>query len=684
MVPADREPALQQSISMAWRDLRLRGGADVDAIVSPVPTHVGDNATTSWWQELRPRGGQGSAARVERRGHLELGDRGDAGYDVVERTCRMDEFGETVRPPGESRFSFRLRAFILLRLTLIVAASYLVLAQYEFVMVPSGQAGIIFLGLASNVLFWLLPRPVLTSPRFLASLVVADTLWVAILLVVSGRFNPEFFYLFFFVVLLAAIGENLVVILLGTIVVSIAYFLVVFVTMGRAEALASSTLIRIPFLLAAAGFYGYLVDRIRRERQKAAAELLMVENLRSQQRQLEEVNRRLTQEIRDRQRIEEELKRASDMKSVFVSTVSHEFKTPLTAIKNAVDLLAPRIEALGESERRFLTITRRNIDRLAFIIGDLLEISRIEAGRIRCDFEEITVESFIEPAVSSIESQANESGLTLEVQIDHDLPLVWADSKRLEQVMANLLSNAIKFTPTGGKIVVGAGRTAAGVEISVTDTGIGLSPEDSEKIFEPFYQAGDPLTDRSRGTGLGLAISWSIVAAHGCELKVSSELRRGSRFFFTLGMASERTREATHLEEAIRRFVTFPFFSFLLVEQRDEGNGRGAAAASPSEFLDAVCERIEAVLPRSNDHIIRQPASRRVVIVLLGTGLDGGRIVRRYLAEALGTDPAVPVTVCGPSVFPEDGHTGFQLIHAAMTACADEKEDSDGEDPRGR
>ncbi len=595
----------------------------------------------------------------------------------------MDDFDEMVQPPGESGFSFRLRAFILLRLTLIVAASYLVLAQYEFVTVSPGQAGVIFLGLASNVLFWLLPRPVLTSPRFLASLVVADTLWVAILLVVSGRFDPEFFYLFFFVVLLAAIGENLVVILLGTIVVSVAYFLVVYVTMGRAEALASSTLIRIPFLLAAAGFYGYLVDRIRKERQKAAVELLVIESLRNQQRQLEEVNRRLTQEIRDRQRIEEELKRASDMKSVFVSTVSHEFKTPLTAIKNSVDLLAPKIEALGESERRFLMIAKRNIDRLAFIIGDLLEISRIEAGRIRCDFDEIAVASFVEPAVSSIESQVNESGLTLEVQIERDLPLVWADPQRMEQVMANLLSNAIKFTPPGGKIVVGAGRTEGGVEISVTDTGIGLSPEDSEKVFEPFYQAGDPLTDRSRGTGLGLAISWNIVAAHGCELRVHSELRRGSRFFFTLGSASERTREATRLEEAIRRFVTFPFFSFLLVEQREE-KGRGPAAPSPSSFLEAVCERIEAVLPRSNDHIIRQPASRRVVIVLLGTGLDGGRIVRRRLAEALREEPAVPAAVCGPSVYPEDGHTGFQLIRAAVAACEDEKEDSDGEDPCGR
>ncbi|HHQ48889.1 MAG TPA: hypothetical protein ENK19_08420, partial [Acidobacteria bacterium] len=133
--------------------------------------------------------------------------------------------------------SFRLRAFVLLRLTLIVASSYLVLAQYGFQTVPWPEGTLVLLGLFSNLVLWRIPRRVLSSPRFLAGLVVTDTLWIAALLVLTGRFEPEFFYLFFFVVLLAAIGENLAVILLGTIVACLAYGLVVYTTMGKAELL---------------------------------------------------------------------------------------------------------------------------------------------------------------------------------------------------------------------------------------------------------------------------------------------------------------------------------------------------------------------------------------------------------------------------------------------------------------
>ncbi len=576
--------------------------------------------------------------------------------------------GSWTTEEDRQRLSFRLRAFVLLRVTLIVASSYLILAQYDFQTIPFFEGVLVLLGLFSNLVLWWLPRSVLSSPRFLAVLVVADTLWIAALLVLAGRFDPEFFYLFFFVVLLAAIGENLFVILLGTAAACVAYFLVVYATLGKEELLAASTLIRVPFLISVAGFYGYLVDRIRRERQKAASEALIVEELRKQQRKMEEINARLAREIEDRKRIEEELQRASEMKSVFVSTVSHELRTPLTSIKNAVDLLAPSIECLDEPQRRFLTIARKNIERLGLIIGDLLEISSIEAGKIRCRFEETDPARFLEPVVVSLDEEAKRKSLALELQMDDDIPLVWADSQRMEQVVMNLLSNAIKFTPEGGQIVVRARRIGDEVEISVSDSGIGLSAEDQQRVFEPFFQAGDPLTDRARGTGLGLAISWNLVAAHGSELRVESEPGKGSRFVFNLSRASDGAREKTALEDAIREFMAFPFFSLLVVTPSRDLEGGGTLG---SGWMDKVGTILTRVLPRSGDRLIFQPALGRIVIVLLGTGGDGGSIVRQRVAEAIESTGELTAAVWGPAVYPEDGATGFQLIRAAVARSTD-------------
>lgn len=577
----------------------------------------------------------------------------------------MSEDGRPAATKDQQGLSIRLRAFVLLRVTLIVASSYLVLAQYDFQVVPTLLGVLVLLGLFSNLIFLWIPRGILASPRFFAGLVIFDTLWIATLLVLAGRFDPEFFYLFFFVVLLSAIGENLAVILLGTLAACVAYFLVVYLTMGRASLLTASTLIRIPFLISVAGFYGYLVERIRKERQKAVAEKFVIEELRTKQRELEEVNRRLAQEINDRKRIEEELQRASEMKSVFVSTVSHEVKTPLTSIKNAVDLLAPSIRGMGDPQRRFLDIATRNIERLNLIIGDLLEISRIEAGKIRCQFSEVDPVRFLRPVAAALEQEARRKSLLFSLDLEYALPLVWVDAHRMEQVMTNLLSNAIKFTPEGGKIAVSARSLGDEVEISVTDSGVGLSAEDQAQVFEPFYQAGDPLTNKTHGTGLGLAISWNLVAAHGSELRVDSEPGRGSRFYFRIAVASERAREKTALEEAVREFVAFPFFSLLVARLAWQAEIAGETQRAE---LQRAANLLSKALPRSSDKVIVQPANGRIVIVLLGTALDGGRIVRRKLAQALDSGIGPTVRVQGPAVYPEDGATGFQLIGAALAA----------------
>ena len=562
--------------------------------------------------------------------------------------------------------ALRLRAFFLLRLTLIIATSYLALAQSDFTTAPAPLAILIAAGLLSNLLAPLLPPRLLNSPKFMAAVILLDTAWITVALIASGRLRADFFYLYFFILFLAAMGENLTLIILGTLAVSTAYFFIIYASGGLASLLTTGTLIRVPFLLTVATFYGYLVDRLRHERQRSQEEAAVIASLREKQSEIEEVNRRLASEIEVRRRAEEELKRASEVKSAFVSTVSHELRTPLTSIKNALDLLRPSLAELDEPQQRFAEMARRNVHRLAHIIDDLLDVSRIEAGQMSFSFAPVKVDRLLSGVVSSLEPEAEKSSLAVELLVEPELPEAWADARRIEQVVSNLLSNAIKFTPAAGCVTVSADRRGQDIEIAVADTGIGLSDEDRVRIFEPFYQAGDPLTDRVKGTGLGLAISRSMVAAHGGDLLVDSRPSEGSRFHFCIPAAGPRGTEIAEFESACREYSAYPFFTLLVIAATDAE----PPAPSPAEeagVFDRLRETIAAALPRSSDRLHAQPACRRLLLVLLGTDRDGGVIVREKLERLLadGQAPGCAAVVHGPATFPEDGRTGFQLVRAA-------------------
>ena len=564
----------------------------------------------------------------------------------------------------------RLRAFVLLRLTLVIATSYLVLAQDNFRRPPDLLTVVILLGLLSNLFFLLAPKALVDSSATLAAIIVGDTVWITAALVISGRFHPDFFYLYFFILFIAAIGENLRLIVLGAGVACVAYLLVLATSGSQGGLLSAGNLVRIPFLLAVAAFYGHLVDRVRREQRRVHDEKLVISGLRESQRVLAETNARLEHEIQERRRVEEELKKVSEMKSAFVSTVSHELRTPLTAIRNAVDLLAGSFPE-DAPEDRFLAIARRNVDRLGLIVNDLLDISKIEAGRLDFSFRAVDLKEALAETIQSHEEEARQRRLRLDLRIPEDLPTVWADTDRLAQVITNLVGNAVKFTPAGGVVTISARPREASVELSVSDTGPGLAAENLTRIFEPFYQAGDPLTGKAKGTGLGLSIARKLVRAHGSDLEVESEKGRGCRFFFSLPLDSPAGCEVVELERLIREYRSFPVFSLLVATP---GITTGADAPT-SDSIVAMAARIGAAVPRSSDHVTAQPANGRLLIVLLGTPREGGAVVRRNLAsvltrasQELPTRVGGEARIHGPAVYPEDGETGFQLIQAALRA----------------
>ena len=212
------------------------------------------------------------------------------------------------------------------------------------------------------------------------------------------------------------------------------------------------------------------------------------------------------------------------MKSNFLSVVSHELRTPLHSIKGFVEIiLMGKTGPVTEIQEDFLKTVRMQTTALQRMIDDLLEFSRMEAGRIKLNLEEVSLSAIAYGVATKLAPLAEEGGLTLYMDFPEDLPDIDGDRVRLEQVLTNLVENAIKFTPQGGEITVGARRDGDIVRLTVHDTGIGIPPEEQEKIFDRFYQVDRGENRAYRGTGLGLPISRHIVERHGGAIWVESD-----------------------------------------------------------------------------------------------------------------------------------------------------------------
>jgi len=229
-----------------------------------------------------------------------------------------------------------------------------------------------------------------------------------------------------------------------------------------------------------------------------------------------------------------ELRRLERVRQDFVANVSHEFKTPLTAIQGfAETLLAGAIED-PRNNRRFLEIIRDHAVRLARLTDDLLKLARIEAGKLEVQFSPVGVVDLAERCAETALLKANRKQILLEIDIPPGLPPVRGDAGLLRDVLQNLLDNAIQYTPSGGRIHLSASTREREVVITVADTGIGIPLADQERIFERFYRVDAARSREAGGTGLGLSIAKHIVEVHGGRLLVDSEVGAGSKFSFSI------------------------------------------------------------------------------------------------------------------------------------------------------
>jgi len=243
-------------------------------------------------------------------------------------------------------------------------------------------------------------------------------------------------------------------------------------------------------------------------------------------------NAQLFQEIEEKSR---QLEVADRHKSEFLASMSHELRTPLNAVIGFSEVLLDRMFGeLNPKQDEYLQDILASGRHLLSLINDILDLAKIEAGRMELEVTDFDLPQAIDNAITLIRERAARRAITLEVDVDPRLGEIKGDERKVKQVLLNLLSNAIKFTPEGGRVKVQAGLADGFAEISVIDTGVGIAPEDHEAVFEEFRQVGSDYAKKHEGTGLGLTLSRRFVELHGGKIWVKSQLGQGATFTFTL------------------------------------------------------------------------------------------------------------------------------------------------------
>jgi PAS domain S-box-containing protein len=340
------------------------------------------------------------------------------------------------------------------------------------------------------------------------------------------------------------------------------------------------------------------------------------------------------------------------LKNEFISTVSHELRTPMTSIKGYTDLLFLGMAGgLTDAQRNFLQIIKSNADRLTALVNDILDISRIETGRLRLTIEPLDLGKIIGDVVLVFQEQYREKGLVLEWVEPPDLPQVRGDTARVTQVLNNLLANAWQYTLSGGRVTVLVRPADGFLQVDVSDTGIGIGPDDIGRVFDRFYRVDHPVVEEAGGTGLGLSIVKMFVGILGGTIWVNSELGVGSTFSFTLPLATHQMPEVvpdlftTEVPTVIGRrqkvlVIEDDHDLALLLRRQLESEGYQVLLAGSGE--DALW-------------LAREEKPQLITLDIMLPDVDGF-VVLEQLKEHSGTAPIPVIIVSAVSGDPEEGY----------------------------
>jgi signal transduction histidine kinase len=432
---------------------------------------------------------------------------------------------------GGGQTTEKRRIFILLRYTFIIAAGYLILFGGG---VTRGTCLplLVVAAIVSNLLLSFLPEHRLFAWYVEMPVVLIDTVWISYTLERAGVAGRDFFLLYFFVLTLAAIGEHLATVLIGAVLVGLAnlYF-----SVGAPDVLGASALIRIPFFFTVALFYGHSARIARQERQQVAREQAAARQL---ELLVEERTKALAAKSQELTVLCSQAQEASRLKSELVGTLSHEFLSPLHVVLGYIELLLDdNNHQVGDEARAVLERIRQNASRLLDMVRSVLDFARADSGKVA------VLESRVDPAALAREVTdparlRHAPGVKVHVETDDSLPAIVTDAEKLKRILANLLSNAVKFTHQGEVILsVRFDASKSLLNFAVRDTGIGISREGHEIIFDEFRQLDNSARRRYEGVGLGLAIVRRYAQLLGGTLTVDSMPGAGSCFTFALPCA---------------------------------------------------------------------------------------------------------------------------------------------------
>lgn len=381
-----------------------------------------------------------------------------------------------------------------------------------------------------------------------------------------------------------------------------------------------------------------------------------------------------------------------ELRNRFLSHVSHELRTPLTAVHQFISLCLDGVAGeVTDQQREFLEIAERNADQLKNMIGDLMEVTRAESGKLRVEVGPVPVGELVIEAVRTMEASAQEKQIALRSRVEGEMPKALGDSSRIRQILANLIENAIKFTPEGGRIDVRARLTDDPnpvVEVSVSDTGCGISESGCRQVFDRLHQEPEGEDGTRKGLGLGLAICKELIDLQGGQIWVESEQGRGSEFIFTLPVASlaQLIGRALMCEGTLRS-------EFGLIRVRFGGGGPGGYQANGEGMSASARRRVHHLISRlvyyDHDVVLPQlwdaahPEYHYVVAATDAVGLEAmSSRIRSHLASNLETVApgyevevdarleGMPTLPEGAPEAPEDARSGAILERAAATVEA--------------
>jgi len=379
----------------------------------------------------------------------------------------------------------------------------------------------------------------------------------------------------------------------------------------------------------------------------------------SQQKEIRELKQALL-------KANEDIEKLSRLKSDFVSVISHELRTPLTSIKESVSLVLDEVAGpLSENQKVFLNIAKNNIDRLAKIIIDILDFSKLEAGRSTMHKKKMDINKVINDVCLEMREDIKKNELSFDTELSDKIEKIWLDPKRISQALRHLIDNAIKFNRKKGSIKISTNQELVDakevVRVSIEDTGISIPQENLQNIFDSFMTGDSSMTRKHKGVGIGLSLCKRIVDYHGGELWVESKEDVGSKFIFTLPIYKKDDEFNFLLDEAIERAkyndMRFALIVFGIKNKKDINE----------ENLSELEKDIHFVVRGPEDKVTRFKDGEFIVIMAETDRLGAEKIVGRMKGKV-----RIPLNF-GVVVYPDDAKEKDELIKEAEKKLGSKK-----------